>query len=247
MQTHAAAETGPRPQHPEPEVFGLTAARVNKLREPIRWNDLLNSRWFWIGDVAVGLLLATRVYEGAQSVVAALVVGYVGFFASGFAAGIVGSLVNAVWRRFQPDYPQYVKYRRALANYRVRIAGWLRLQESWWQALDGRRFEFELSVLLGKLGYAVTRTGGAGDGGVDLVLSRAGREVIVQCKAHRRPIGPGPVRDLYGTMNHRGAEEAWLVTTTGFSRAARDFADGKRIRLLGVRELLKAEGPLDSK
>jgi restriction system protein len=120
------------------------------------------------------------------------------------------------------------------------------LQEFWWQTLDGRRFEVELALVLKRLGYNVRWTGRAGDGGVDLELSRGGHEVIVQCKAHKNPIGPGPVRDLYGTMIHRKANEAWLVTANGFSQAARDFAHGKGIRLLRVRELLKADRPFDS-
>lgn len=101
-------------------------------------------------------------------------------------------------------------------------------------------------VPFGQMGYDVRHTGGAGDGGVDLVLSRAGHDVIVQCKAHKNPIGPGAVRDLYGTMLHRNAGEAWLVTANGFSQAARHFAQGKEIRLLRVGELLKADSPLDS-
>jgi hypothetical protein len=188
-------------------------------------------------------------YEGTQSIAETSLFVFFGFLIYFIAASILitGTIAAfiSIWRRFQADYREYVRYTHELADYKVRFTQWLHLQEFWWQTLDGRRFEVELAMVLERLGYDVRCTGGAGDGGVDLVLSQAGREVIVQCKAHKNPIGPGAVRDLYGAMIHRNASEAWLVTTTGFSRAARDFADGKRIRLLRVRELSKVDQPLD--
>ena len=119
-----------------------------------------------------------------------------------------------------------------------------RRELKWWRSLPGYGFERELQTLLRAAGYAVRRTGRSGDGGVDLMLQRDGRRVIVQCKAHRARVGPGAVRDLYGTFLHEsGTDEAWLVATHGFSKAAREFAAGKSIRLLTVEQLLKEFGP----
>lgn len=239
-----------RPEQPRPEDYNLTPVRLHTLREPVSLSKLWWNRWFWIANTAVALIGATKVYEGTRSVVETALIVFFASFAYLFIVAILATAgaaaFSAIWRRFQPDYMRYVEYSRAQAEYQLRFFQWLRVQEFWWQTLDGRRFEVELARELTRLGYDVTLTGRAGDGGVDLVLSRAGREVIVQCKAHKNPIGPGPVRDLYGTMIHQSVEEAWLVTTTGFSQAARDFANGKRIRLLRVGELLKADRPFDS-
>jgi hypothetical protein len=72
----------------------------------------------------------------------------------------------------------------------------LRRRESWWRGLTGANFETELANLFRNRGFAVRRTGGAGDQGVDLVLDKGARKILVQCKAHKRPIGPAIVREL---------------------------------------------------
>jgi hypothetical protein len=238
-----------KPEQPKPEDFGLAPERIRVLREPISTNKVWGNRWLWIGHAAVVLVSGVVTYEGTQSIVDTGLILFFGFFFYLFAMGILiaGGIAafSSIWRRFQSDYREYAQYTREMAAYQVRFVRWVRMQDLWWQTLNGRRFEIELAMFLERLGYDVQCTGRAGDGGIDLVLSQDGRQTIVQCKAHKNPIGPGPVRDLYGTMIHGNVKEAWLVTTTGFSRAAQEFAKGKRIRLLRVRELLKADRPLD--
>lgn len=114
----------------------------------------------------------------------------------------------------------------------------LRANERWWKRLDGRQFERELASLYRKRGYEVRSVGGPGDGGVDVILQREGRTILVQCKAHRKYISPGAVRELYGTLVHYRASEAWLVASRGFHRGAKEFAKGKPIRLLTIRDVL---------
>jgi hypothetical protein len=244
------ASTRGKPEPPKVEDFGLTPERVRILREPVSASNVWKNRSLLVGHASVILVGVAVTYEGTQSIVATALLVFFGFFFYLFVAAILVTGViaafSSIWRRFQPDYREYRRYTRELARYQLRFFRWLRMQEFWWQTLDGRRFEIEVAITLEKLGYDVRRTGRPGDGGVDLVLSRDGRETVVQCKAHKNRIGPGPVRDLYGTMIHRKADEAWLVTATGYSRAAQDFANGKRIRLLRVRELLRADQPLDA-
>lgn len=251
MSTDTAVAPGKvRPREPLPEDFGLTSERIRTLREPVSLDDVWGNRWFWIANAAVAAIGGAVVYESTQSIVQSALIVLFGFWAYLLVVAILlvasFALFSAIWRRFQPDRKQYVDYARSLADYQARFYLWLRLQEFWWQTLDGRRFELELLMVLKRLGYDVRWTGASGDGGVDIVLLRSGHEIIVQCKAYKKPVGPGPVRDLYGTMIHRNTGEAWLVAASGFSRAAREFASGKKIRLVGVTELLQADKPLDS-
>ena len=108
----------------------------------------------------------------------------------------------------------------------------------WWRRLDGTSFEIEAGMVFSKRGYTVCRVGGSGDQGVDLILSKDGITIAVQCKAHRLPVGPGVVRDLYGSLMHHKHREGWLLSTEGFTKGARAFASGKPIRLVTVSELL---------
>jgi hypothetical protein len=112
----------------------------------------------------------------------------------------------------------------------------------WWRKLSGRAFERELARVLKSNGSSVELTPASNDGGVDLVLKRNHDIILIQCKAHKNPVGPSPVRDLYGALMHRqGAKEAWLVTTSSFTRGAISFARGKPIRLKTIEALLKED------
>jgi len=163
--------------------------------------------------------------------------------------------------RNHPSYPNYLLYREACRKYwedrsaldraerqreRERQEN-LRKEVSWWKGLDGRSFERELVRLFKGRGYEVEWTGRSGwDGGVDILLKANGKKIIVQCKAHKNYVGPGPVRDLYGTLMHKGADQAWLITTSGFWGGAASFANGKPIRLLTIRQVLEGREFVDT-
>jgi restriction system protein len=83
-------------------------------------------------------------------------------------------------------------------------------------------------------GYAVQETGSAaGDGGVDVVLRREGRTVLVQCKQWRAwTVGVKPVRELLGVVAARKADGGIVVTCGRFTQAAAAFAEGNPIELV---------------
>ncbi len=108
-------------------------------------------------------------------------------------------------------------------------------------ALDGMSWrEFEMLVGEGfrLQGYQVVETGGGGpDGGIDLVLSRPGKngneKFLVQCKQWRAyKVGVDVVRELYGVMAARGATGGFVVTSGRFTEEAIQFADGRNVRLV---------------
>jgi restriction system protein len=106
-----------------------------------------------------------------------------------------------------------------------------------------KSFERELVRLFKDRGYEVEWTGRSGwDGGVHILLKANGKKIIVQCNAHKDYVGLEPVRDLYGTLMDKKADEAWLITTWGFWGGAACFASGKPIRLLTIRDVLAGEG-----
>jgi hypothetical protein len=88
------------------------------------------------------------------------------------------------------------------------------------------------------LGYEVHLTAVQVDHGADLVLSRPGETVTVQCK--HRPygsVGEPVLRDLFGAMHLFGADRAILVTTGELSAAAHTWLAGKAIEVLDARGL----------
>jgi restriction endonuclease Mrr len=114
-----------------------------------------------------------------------------------------------------PCHSSLVAYQGACERYFERWRAerdQLRIEERWWETLSGTQFEIEVERLLRKRGSHVSHVGGAGDGGIDLLVRPSDNEtpIPVQCKAHRTAIGPAVIRDFYGAMKHCGANEDGL-------------------------------------
>jgi restriction system protein len=105
--------------------------------------------------------------------------------------------------------------------------------------MDPIDFEKFVGQLFRRMGYKVETTAASGDEGIDLILRRGRRTAVVQCKRYGGTVGQPVVRDLYGTMIHTGADEAYLVTTGMISRAAAGWAEGKPIHLVDGHRLIE--------
>lgn len=104
-------------------------------------------------------------------------------------------------------------------------------------AFDGMSWQ-EFELLVGEAfrlqGYQVTENGGGGaDGGVDLVLRKAGDKFLVQCKQWKAfTVGVTVVRELYGVMAAQGAAGGFVVTSGRFTDEATSFASGRNVTLM---------------
>ena len=105
--------------------------------------------------------------------------------------------------------------------------------------MSWQQFEALVGEAFRHKGYSVTETGGGGaDGGVDLVLKRAGETFLVQCKQWKAyKVGVTTVRELYGVMAAQGATGGFVVTSGVFTDEARAFAEGRNIELVNGRAL----------
>ena len=105
--------------------------------------------------------------------------------------------------------------------------------------LNWRDFETLVGEVFKRKGYFVLENPSDGpDGGVDLRLRKDGKKIYVQCKHWKtRQVGVNIVRELYGVMTDKSADEGIVATYGTFSKEARDFAMGKPISLIGGKEL----------
>lgn len=127
------------------------------------------------------------------------------------------------------------RYRKAVNEFR---AWWTRTQREFWCSLSGTQFEAELAALFQRAGFRAELTRSSGDEGVDIWLHCDGGKKIVQCKAHRTPVGPSVARELYGTLQHFGAAGAILASTSGFTKGVVEYARNKPIELLGLAQII---------
>ena len=94
-------------------------------------------------------------------------------------------------------------------------------------------FETLVLRLLHAMGYGTSkadlqRVGGTGDGGVDGIISldRLGLEkVYVQAKRWQSNVGRPDVQAFFGALAGRRAKKGVFITTSGFTREAREFAE----------------------
>lgn len=108
-------------------------------------------------------------------------------------------------------------------------------------ALGWRHFEQLVGEAFRRQGYTVEETGlGGADGGIDLILRKEDRRVLVQCKQwRRRQIPVNVVREMYGLLVHHRADEVKIACAGTYTRDAGKFAPGKPIELIGGEELLR--------
>ncbi|MFZ0871972.1 MAG: restriction endonuclease [Rhodanobacter sp.] len=103
-------------------------------------------------------------------------------------------------------------------------------------------FESLITNLFTQMGLETRQTQASRDGGVDCVAYDPrpifGGKVVIQAKRYKDTVGVSAVRDLFGTMQNEGASKGILVTTSGYGKAAFDFAAGKPLELLDGANLL---------
>ncbi len=141
----------------------------------------------------------------------------------------------------------------------VMLACWIAAGASWLGARQRRRLhdtrsdldslagiswrEFEMLVgeSFRRQGYEVVENGlGGKDGGIDLIVSKGGRRELVQCKQwKRRQVGAATVREMWGLVDHHGADAVHIVSLGDFTPDAARFARGKPIHLVTGRDLLE--------
>ena len=113
-------------------------------------------------------------------------------------------------------------------------------------------FERLIVNLLLKMGYGGSATdagralGRSGDDGVDGVIDQDALgldRVYIQAKryAEGNNIGPGAIRDFFGSLDRHKASKGLLVTTSAFSTSARETAEflSKRIVLIDGKQLAR--------
>ncbi len=170
----------------------------------------------------VPLLLARR--SGVLAQAFAVQSNLTGMLAFAFLAMcVLASLISWLRRR----------HRRRLLDTRIGLDSVARL--GW------REFELLVGEAFRREGHAVEETGlGGADGGIDLILRRGGKRILVQCKHWRRERVPvNVVREMYGLLAHHQADAVRIAALGGFTRDAARFASGKPIDLIDGRALLE--------
>jgi len=113
------------------------------------------------------------------------------------------------------------------------------------RSIDWFQFEKLVGLLYQKLGYTVTRRGGANpDGGIDLVIEKDGQRSAVQCKQWKTwNVGVKAVREFLGALTDARIHNGIFITLRGYSGDAKQLADKHGIEIvneIGLTHLLQS-------
>ena len=111
----------------------------------------------------------------------------------------------------------------------------------WLRQMSSSDFEKYIADIFQRLGYTTNVTGGAYDGGVDIIAEKEGRKYYIQCKRYsvKHEVGAAAIREFYGALADRMTNVTGYIVTTGkFTLAAKRFAEDKPVELVDSHRLL---------
>jgi restriction system protein len=113
------------------------------------------------------------------------------------------------------------------------------------RSIDWFQFEKLVALAYRKIGYTVTRRGGANpDGGIDLVIDKDGDRSAVQCKQWKTwNVGVKAVREFLGALTDARIEKGIFITLCGYTGEAKKLAEKHGIEIInetGLAQILES-------
>ena len=105
-------------------------------------------------------------------------------------------------------------------------------------------FETFCAETLREHGWDARVTQQSRDQGVDVVASKAGRRVVLQCKLYSSPVGNKAVQEAAAGRVHEQADFGIVVSNNRYTASAEELASTNRVLLLHYRDLPKLEAML---
>ncbi|KXV36874.1 restriction endonuclease [Gluconobacter albidus] len=103
--------------------------------------------------------------------------------------------------------------------------------------MDPFDYERHCALLLEQAGWDARVTQASGDQGADIIATKGGRKIVVQCKLYSQPVGNKAVQEVYTAKQHQQADAAIVVSNAGYTIPARQLAATTGVHLLHHQEL----------
>lgn len=101
----------------------------------------------------------------------------------------------------------------------------------------GLEFEFWVAESLQKFGWETKLTTGSGDQGVDIIASRDGVKLAIQCKRYQGKIGNKAVQEIVAGSKYHDARFALVITNSEYTSSAKSLAKVHGVHLLHVNDI----------
>lgn len=104
--------------------------------------------------------------------------------------------------------------------------------------LTPEQYEQFCATILANNGWSTRLTSKTSDFGADIIAEKAGQKLVIQCKQWSKSVGVKAVQEAHTAISHYWANQALVVTTTGYTQAAKDLAKSTGVRLLNHTDLV---------
>jgi restriction system protein len=111
--------------------------------------------------------------------------------------------------------------------------------------LSGLEFESFCKDILEGAGWHTTTTIASGDQGVDLIATKGGIRVCIQCKRYGSPVGNSAIQEVTAGKLHWQGTHAVVVSNAGFTYSAKVLARSTGVLLVSHEELIDLEKRLE--
>lgn len=133
----------------------------------------------------------------------------------------------------------------------ILVAGWAgeadaASAEGRFSSSDPYEYERWCAGQLRKAGWSAEATKAAADQGVDVVASRGGLKVALQCKLHSNAVGNKAIQEVHAAAAFIDATHAAVVAPADYTRAARQLAGKLGVLLLHHTQLARLDELLAS-
>lgn len=106
-------------------------------------------------------------------------------------------------------------------------------------AMSGFEFEEYCTILLNNLGYKATQTKKSGDFGADIIANNQTEKIVIQTKRYTNKVSVSAVQEIVAAKNYYKADNAWIITTNYFTKAAQVLAISNGVHLINRDEFAK--------
>ncbi len=229
-----------KPIKPSPSDFSLNEMEISNIQDPSKIAEKIG---FIAGGIAfISCLLyfdnvSTGIFPGLL----------LSMLAMGLTVKYSSSRIEKHLLSTNYKYRKYREYIHAKFRYDEEIAAYehevIRNAEKFWRSLSGLQFEDEIANLYRKQGYDAQKTRITGDGGVDIILNKDNKRIIVQCKAHNKKISIGVARELVASMQDFNADEGIIACLEGATKPVLDYIKNKNIVVISLSEIMQMRKP----
>ena len=97
---------------------------------------------------------------------------------------------------------------------------------------NGHEFEHWVAKNLNQSGWNAKVTSGSGDQGIDVIATKNGRTIGLQCKLYSSPVGNKAVQEAYAGKAFHQMDAVGVITNTSYTKSARALATDTGVKLL---------------